>query len=86
MGTLIGGSILSFIFPPLGIPLAISGGITSGVSQGFEHQKFIKNQKRKITKRKEYSIKYNIFSDGGREQISRTFVKEECFYGDREDC
>ena len=86
LGTLIGGSILSFIFPPLGIPLAISGGITSGVSQNFEHQKFIKNQKRKITKIKEFSIKYNIFSDGTREQISRTFVKEECFYGNWEDC
>ena len=86
IGTLIGGSILSIIFPPLGIPLAISGGITSGVSQNFEHQKFIKNQKRKITKKKEYTIKYNIFSDGTREQISRTFVKEECFYGNWEDC
>lgn len=86
MGTLIGGSILSLIFPPLGIPLAISGGITSGVSQNFENQKIIKNQKRKITRKKEFSINYNIFSDGTKEQISRNFIKEELFYGDWNDC
>ena len=86
MGTLIGGSILSIIFPPLGIPLAISGGITSGVSKNFENQKIIKNQKRKITRRKEYSINYSIYSDGAREQISKNFVKEETFYGNWEDC
>ena len=86
MGALIGGSILSFIFPPLGIPLAISGATTSAASQPFENIHETKRQKRKVTKKKEYAINYKKFSDGTREQISKVLVKEEPIYGNWEDC
>lgn len=69
LGTTIFGSILSFVCPPIGVPLAISGIATTAASGDTYYSK---SQKRKVKKKKEYANNYNKFSDGTREIISRT--------------
>ena len=83
IGTTIFGSFLSFICPPIGVPLAISGMATAAASGDTYYSK---SQRRKVKKKKEYAINYNKFSDGTREQISRALVREDPEYSSWEDC
>ena len=80
----IGGSILSFFVPVVGIPLAVGGVINAIAGAKGESRKG--KQKRKVIKRIEYMIYYDIFTDGTRKESYRKFLKEETIYGSWENC
>ena len=80
----IGGSILSIFVPVVGIPLAIGGAINAFVGAKGASRKG--KQKRKVIKRREYMVYYDIFTDGTRKESYRKFLKEETIYGSWENC
>lgn len=87
LGLFFGGSILSVIFPPVGIPLAISGFTTyaaSGISASASNKS--KKLKRTVTKKKKYLVNYEIYSNGDKKETSKVLVGEEIIYGEWENC
>ena len=80
----IGGGILSFFVPVVGIPLVVSGfaNIIAGAARGKGNGK----QKRKVIKRREYMVYYDKFTDGTSEESYRKLIKEETIYGNWENC
>lgn len=78
------GAFLSFI-PFIGLPLMVAGGTTAAVSSGFELEGYSQSQRRKITIKKVYSIDYNIYNDGTKEEFSKKFIEEMKNYGDWEN-
>ena len=73
-----------YAFTVFGISLAAVGFITEKISSKIADEYIIK-QKRKIIKKKEYLIVYNIFSDKTEEEASRIFIKETIEEGRWED-
>ena len=80
----IGGGILSMFAPPVGIPLIV-GGIISAIA-GIKGATRKGKQKRKVIKRREYMVYYDIFTDGTSKESYRKLLKEETIYGNWENC